>query len=216
VDAFEIQVYASDTAPRGEAGLEIHANHHFVDDSHLTFEPHYGLTDWIELGGYLQTALVDDDPAFGGVKLRVKVRLPDKLWHDRIGLAVNTEVSWVPAQFEPDQWGSEIRPIADFSSGRWYASINPILAIDLAGDIAGIPQLEPAAKLSLRPAPRFAIGFEAYTEFGPLDALGSEKAATLLAALDYAGRHIDLNVGVGPSWGTSDVAIIKLILGFHP
>jgi hypothetical protein len=219
-DAFEIQVYSSDTAPRGEPGLEVHANHHFVHDaadaSHLTFEPHYGVLDWLEVGGYLQTALTDGDVAFGGGKLRVKARLPGRLWHDRVGLAVNTEISVVPEQFEPDVWGSEIRPIADVTTTRFYASINPILAIDLRGELAGHPQLEPAVKLAARASPRWSLGIEAYGAFGPIDDLGSETVGTLLGAVDYVGRWLDLNVGAGPSWGGEDGAIIKLIVGVHP
>lgn len=219
-DPFEIQVYASETAARGEPGLEIHANHHFVRDtgdaSHLTFEPHYGLLDWLELGGYLQTARTDGDGAFGGGKLRVKVRTPERLWHDRIGLAVNTELSAVPEQFAPDVWGSEVRPIADITTTHFYASFNPILDIELAGELAGHPQVEPAAKLAVRPFPRWSIGVEAYGAFGPIDDLGSESVGTLLGAIDYAGRWLDLNIAAGPSWGGDDRAIIKLIVGVHP
>ena len=131
-DAFEIQVYDSQGAARGEAGIELHLNQHVIDlatdETHLTFEPHYGLTDWAELGGYFQTAeTATGDLAYAGVKLRLKLRRPERLWDGRIGLAINGELSAVPARFEPEVWGGEIRPIIDLTIGRLYAAINPIL-----------------------------------------------------------------------------------------
>ena len=122
-DAFEVQVYDTLTAPRGEAGLEMHLNQHAIDgatdETHLTFEPHYGLADWAELGGYFQTAVTAaGDLAYAGVKLRLKLRRPHRMWDDRIGLAINGELSAVPSRFEPQVWGSEIRPILDVMAGR--------------------------------------------------------------------------------------------------
>ncbi len=73
VDPFEIQVYDATVAPPRTAGVELHMNsvvsgsrasvppelppHH---QSHFTLEPSVGLTDWWEVGAYLQTALLPD------------------------------------------------------------------------------------------------------------------------------------------------------------
>jgi len=219
-DAFEIQVYDQKTASAGEVGLEVHANYHAMpgvpDEEHLTLEPHYGLTDWAELGAYLQGAVIDDGSvALAGGKLRFKVQRPGRLWHDRIGLALNAEVSGVPARFEPVVWGTEVRPIADLQIGRWYASVNPILATDLRGPLAGHPQLEPAAKLTVEATSGLALGVEAYGSFGPLDDLGTEHVETLLGVIDVTAAHLDLNVGAGPSWGGADRVIVKAIVGIH-
>src|SRR5262245_3308377 len=75
-DAFEIQVYDANTAPPGEAGIELHLNYHVIDrapdEIHVTFEPHYGILEWAEVGGYLQTATTTTgDVAYAGVKLRL-------------------------------------------------------------------------------------------------------------------------------------------------
>jgi hypothetical protein len=220
MDAFEIQVYDTATAPDGEVGLEAHANYHAIrdapDEEHLTLEPHYGLAEWAELGGYLQGALANDGHVyFAGGKLRLKLRLRDKLWHGRLGLAINGELSGVPARFEPQVWGSELRPIADVQIGRWYAAVNPIVTTDLAGALAGHPQLEPAAKVAVRASPALALGVEAYAAFGPIDALGSEHAETVLAVLDWTSAHVDVNLGAGPTWGGDDRAIVKVIVGVH-
>jgi hypothetical protein len=220
-DAFEVQVYDALTAPRGEVGIEMHLNQHVIDgaaaETHLTFEPHYGLTDWAELGGYFQTAVTAaGDLAYAGVKLRLKLRRPNRVWEDRIGLALNGELSAVPSRFEPQVWGSEIRPILDLTAGALYASINPILTTDLRGELAGHPQLEPAAKLTVKLRETVAAGAEAYGAFGPLDDLGSEHVSRLLAVLDITGDWWDLNIGGGYGWGSPDHVIAKLILGLHP
>jgi hypothetical protein len=104
-DAFEVLVYDVDTAPGGEPGLEVHVNQHVIDgapdETHATFEPHYGLADWAELGGDFQTAVTTTgDVAYAGVKLRLKARWPRRVMSDRIGLALNGEISAVPSRFE--------------------------------------------------------------------------------------------------------------------
>jgi hypothetical protein len=162
-DAFEVQVYESGVAERGQPGLELHLNQQAIDgatdETHLTFEPHYGLTAWAELGGYFQTSMTTTgDLAYAGIKLRVKLRRPGRLWGDRIGLAINTELSAVPARIAPHVWGSEVRPIIDLTAGRLYAAFNPIFAVDLQGDAAGHPEIEPAAKVTVRVGRAVAIG----------------------------------------------------------
>jgi len=220
-DAFEIQVYDTETAARGEAGLELHLNHHVIDEAtdetHLTFEPHYGLTDWAELGGYFQTALTaTGELAYAGVKLRLKLRRPDRLWDGRLGLAINGELSAVPARFEPQVWGGEVRPVIDLSIGPLYAALNPILSVELRGDAAGHPQLEPATKVALRLRDDVSLGVEAYGAFGPIDDLGAEHASRVLGVLDVTGSWWDVNVGGGYGWGSPDHAVAKLIVGIHP
>jgi hypothetical protein len=94
--------------------------------------------------------------------------------------------------------------------------VNPILATDLAGDLAGHPQLEPCAKLSVLVTEQIGVGIEGYGGFGPLDDLGAESALRGFAVLDYVGRTFDINVGVGVSHGSADHPIAKLIFGMHP
>lgn len=220
-DAFEIQVYDADTAKDGEAGIEVHLNQHLIhaapDQTHLTLEPHYGVTDWFEAGGYFQTSLTTTgDLAYAGVKLRAKLRWPHRAWNQRVGLAINFELSAVPAQFEPNVWGSEVRPIAELKAGRWYAAINPILSTDLAGSLAGHPQFEPAAKLAIVLPDEVMIGVEAYGAYGPIDDLGSEDVTRAFAVVDLHRKSWDANVGLGASWNSPDHPIAKLIVGIHP
>src|SRR5438874_985428 len=115
------------------------------------------------------------DLAFAGAKLRVKVRWPERVRERRIVLALDGELSAVPARFEPNVWGSELRPIVDLSVGRFYAAVNPILATDLQGTLAGHPRLEPAAKLAIKLDDASSLGIEGYGAFGPIDDLGAER-----------------------------------------
>lgn len=216
-DQFEIQVYDSDTAAPGEIGLETHINHVFqgskgpsVDgtlptnrSSRLTLEPHLGVLAWAEVGFYLQTAMRPTGTLdFAGVKLRFKARYPKK-WR-RIGLAANVEISSLPKIYEANQYASEVRLIADAQWGPVYVSVNPIFSIDLKGAQSGIPQLQPAAKISLSQNP-VSFGFEYY----------GGQSHTLYAVADYAGAYVDLNIGLGYGFAGDNRWIVKAILGFH-
>jgi hypothetical protein len=217
-DEFEIQVYDVETAPRGEVGLEVHLNEHLLpgvpDQTHVTFEPHYGLRDWLELGGYFQASLDDaGDLEYAGVKLRAKLRRPGRAWHDRLGLAINFELSDVPARFEANQYGSEVRPIADLRVGAIYAAVNPIVSTDLAGALRGRPQLEPAAKLAYVMSAHAMVGVELYGAYGAVTALGDENVGRAFAVVDLQGDRWDVNFGVGATYGIDDHPIAKLIVG---
>jgi hypothetical protein len=230
-DTFEIQVYDSETAGPWQAGLETHliwiasgttalspegeypTDHQF----HLTFEPHLGIGTWAEVGMYLQTAVVPDHGfQYAGVKLRGKVRLPEKLG-GHVGLAVNVEISAIPARFEAAVWGSEIRPIVDGRWGPFYASFNPILAIDFNGPDAGIPQFQPAAKAAFDVLGSLALGAEYYGAFGKVTSFLplSESTNRLFAVLDFTSDYFDLNFGVGYGFTGPEQWLVKMILGFH-
>ncbi len=230
-DNFEIQVYDSETAGPWQVGLETHlifdasgttvassdgqapTDHQF----HLTFEPHLGIGSWMELGMYFQTAVRPDAGfEYAGVKLRCKLRLDDKL-AGHIGLAVNFEISSVPHRFEPNVWGSEIRPIIDGRWGIFYAAVNPIVDIDLNGPDAGLPQFQPAAKVSFNVIHSLALGVEYYGAFGPISRPLpiSESTNRLFAAMDFTSDYFDLNVGVGYGFTGPERWLVKAILGFH-
>jgi hypothetical protein len=224
VDEFEIQVYDAETAPPDTTGFELHLNHIFVDGpaaggqasgvSHFTLEPHVGVLRWLEAGMYLQTALLDDGRfAFGGVKLRAKARVPHRL-RGVVGLALNVEVSGVPREFEPNRFGSELRPILDVRWRRLYASVNPILSIDLAGPQAGHPQLEPAATVVVSVAEPVDLGVEYYGGFGPLDAPFPTSLQThrLFAVTNVAHNRFALNFGVGYGFTGPEKWLLKSIL----
>lgn len=219
-------------ARAGEAGLELHLNGALRGTRgaspdgalptdrvvHLTLEPHLGLFGWGEAGAYLQGALRPEGTFdFAGLKLRFKAVWPEKLLGGALGLALNGELSRVPSRYEPNVWGSELRPIADLRLGSFYASINPILAIDLQGPSAGHPALEPAAKAAFFLARGVAVGVESYSGLGPLSGLlpAGEQSHRLYGVLDLAADFVDLNLGAGRGLGTADPWTVKAIVGVH-
>ena len=60
MDAYEIQVYDGTANDPGRPGIELHANRDTrARETHLTFEPSYGVTQGWEIGAYLQSGLRD-------------------------------------------------------------------------------------------------------------------------------------------------------------
>jgi hypothetical protein len=231
-DRFEIQVYDSEVARAGEVGLELHTNYVVAGARgtspegelatrhvlHLTAEPHLGVFGWGEAGAYLQSAVRPEGQVdFAGFKLRFKAKWPEKLFGGVVGLALNVELSRVPASYEANVWGTEVRPIIDARAGALYASVNPIVATDLQGPLAGHPQFEPAVKLAVFVAPQLALGAEYYAALGPVDAFlhASEQNHRLYGVLDLVTDYVDLNLGLGRGLGTAEPWVAKAIFGFH-
>ncbi len=184
-DPFELQVYDGTADAPGEAGLEIHLNRHH-DATHLTFEPSVGVTQFWEIGGYLQT----QQGHYEGVKLRSKFVIPEGTLPD-LRLGINFEISLEPG----GNWGGEIRPILAFENARWIFAVNP--NVTFPG-----PAFEPGAMAKVKAGP-IAFGLEYY---GTLP-----DQHYLLAAVDLlAVKHFELNAGAGG--GSAPVG--KLILGY--
>jgi hypothetical protein len=228
-DPFEIQVYDAETAPPMTAGVEVHVNE-FVHGTqqtspsgelatnhvaHLTLEPHLGLTDFLEAGAYLQTALRPDGTYdYAGTKLRIKGRLlePAFGW---LRLALNGELSWIPAAYEQSRWGGELRPILEARAGRLGFWVNPI--VSFAFDEGFHPELEPCAKAAWALTDALSLGAEYYAGLGPIDAIlpAGEQVHRGFAVLDVATRWFDLNFGLGAGSGAESL-IVKAIIGVHP
>jgi hypothetical protein len=235
-DRFEIQVYDAETAPPAGFGLETHINHVAAgttqpspdgeaatdQQTHLTFEPHLGICRWCELGAYFQYGFDGDGSGrWAGFKGRFKMRLPRRYARGLIGLALNVELSVVPARYEANVLGSELRPIIDVRWKRLYASLNPIIDIDLRGAIAGRPQLQPAAKLAVAAGYGLAFGLEYYGAYGPVTGFYGvgEQTHRLFAVIDLvheisARLGFDVNFGVGYNLADNgDRWVVKAIVG---
>lgn len=230
-DAFEIQVYDSEVAPRGDVGLEVHLN--VVADgerapaaagelpsdhvTHLTLEPHVGLASWAEGGAYFQMALRPDGTFdYAGVKLRLKTRIPRKFARGLVGLALNFELSSVPRTYEATGLGGELRPVVDVAWKRLYASVNPIIGFDFFGADAGHPQLEPAATLLVSLLHDWAAGVEYYAALGPIDRpLGASGQVHRLFVVSTATyKWFGVHVGAGYGFAAGDKWIAKAIFSF--
>ncbi|HVU51815.1 MAG TPA: hypothetical protein VHL80_14060 [Polyangia bacterium] len=228
LDAFEIQVYDGTANAPGVFGLELHSNvvasgattaappelppNH---QAHFTLEPSYGLTRWWELGAYFQTALrADGAYDYAGVKLRSKVVTTPE-WSARLRLGVNLEVGALPARYEADRLGLELRPIAALDVARLRLAANPIVDVPLTG---GAATFEPAAFALYELPGAASFGLEYYASMGPVSDLGGGpgqehylyEVANLLAV-----RNLELNAGVGQGLTrASSALVVKVIVGY--
>ena len=231
-DPFEIQVYDGTANPVGVFGSELHLNdwatgHHNADPPeaplhgqfHATIEPSLGVMPWWELGAYFQTAVRADNGVmdWAGAKLRSKFVTPPG-WRPHLRLGVNVELSYLPATYDSDRWGTEIRPIAAWQNSEWLFAINPILDQSLAGSGASDgPSFQPAAKASYTWGP-IALGLEYYGTLGPVvSALPlRQEEHYVYETLDVVGvAHFELNVGLGEGLTPASAGIVmKAIVGY--
>lgn len=234
IDAFEIQVYDAEINGVGQYTLENHINTAFkakqVPDfsgqisfdklTHWTLEFARGMTEWWELGAYLQTAYSSNlTPYYGGVKLRTKFVIPrDKSLDHNFQTGINFELGNVPAYFEPAQFVLEIRPILGYSLSNITLLFNPILDFVLSNTPSPIPVLAPAFKTYFATPQNFAMGLEYYSDFGRVDQIQTtpNQEHYLFAALDLLNRSYELNFAVGSGLTpASNGLMVKTIVGFH-
>jgi hypothetical protein len=202
LDPFEIQVYDGTANDAGEAGLELHLNSN--QRAHATLEPSYGVTNFWELGAYVQGALLPDGSfAYAGAKLRSKLVTPPD-WDEHLRLGINLEVSLLPRSFDASRWGAEIRPIIAWEGERWIFAANP----DVSGSLDAAPAFEPGAMAKVKVA-GLAIGVE---YFGS----PSEHRQFLFGAVDVlAWRGIELNLAAGKGLtASSSETVAKAIVGY--
>jgi hypothetical protein len=233
-DPFEIQVYDGTANAAGVPGIELHMNHWATGNRtaaappeaplhgqfHATLEPSIGLTSFWELGAYFQGAVRTDDGVvdWAGVKLRSKFVTPPS-WDAHWRLGVNFEVSYLPATYDHDRWGSEVRPIVAWHDESWLFALNPIFDQGLAGSDASLgPTFEPAAKVARTVGP-VAVGVEYYASLGPLSAIlpWREQEQQIFEVVDLLSvDHLELNVGVGEGLTEASAGIVfKAIVGYE-
>jgi hypothetical protein len=230
-DHFEIQVYGSETVPRGLTLFELHSNfttsgrrtvadgllptHHAA---HETVEITHGLNDWSEIGFYLFTSAQPGDGwQWVGSHVRPRVRAPAS-WHWPIGASLSAEFGHQRPSFSADTWTLELRPILDKQLGRWYASFNPTVgrAFQGPGTTRGV-ELSPSATLSVDVSRTVNLAVEYYSALGTMRALDptSEQQHELFGVLNLdLGPEWEVNAGYGRALtAAGDQGIVKLILG---
>jgi hypothetical protein len=179
VDAFEIQVYEAEVNRPGQFGLELHSNYTItgrttpeyageITPNHVarfTLEPALGVTDWFELGAYLQTMITPEGGKFVGVKLRTKFVIPEERTRPFF-CGINAEIGRVSKKVEEEGWANEFRPIIGWSNGRFLIDVNPIFGYALTGPERFRPDFEPAGKLGVNTDRGFMLGVEYYAGLG--------------------------------------------------
>jgi hypothetical protein len=165
--------------------------------------------------------LPDGSYEYAGSKLRSKFVLPARP-ASPFRWGVNLEVSRLPAQYDRDRWGAEIRPIATWTSagGALYASINPIVGVSLAGPGRGeAPAFEPAAAILGVVDGSASFGLEYYADLGPVGSwspAGAQEHYLFEVINVLRWTRLELNAGVGEGLTTgSNRFVAKMIIGFR-
>ena len=229
---YEIQVYGSETVPRGVTMFELHSNF-TIDGSkagsngglsptnhaiHETVEITHGFNDWSELGFYWFTSVPSGQSLqWVGTHLRPRVRVPDS-WGWPVGVSISQEIGYSKASFTGDTWTYELRPIIDKQVGPWYASINPTLEKSLRGPTANVPFVfSPNVDVGYDVTKRVNLSVEYYGATGPINRLDpirdQEHQIFLATNLDF-GPQWEFNFGYGTTLtAEGDKKIVKMILG---
>jgi hypothetical protein len=186
--------------------------HHLI---HLTLEPSLGLTNFWEVGAYLQTALRPDNSfEFAGAKLRSKFVTPPG-WRAHVRLGCNVEIAYLPARYEPQRWGTELRPIVAWESERWLFAANPIVSVPLTQVAAAF---EPAAMALFKIPEKVSFGIEYYADLGVF--LGPSYAEPqehlLFEVVNLLGlEDVELNIGIGEGLTAGSSRLVaKLVAGY--
>jgi hypothetical protein len=230
-DNYEIQVYGSETVAPGATMVELHSNF-TVDGSktvvdgmlptnhaeHETVEITQGFNDWFETGFYIFTSIQPNQGwQWVGDHIRPRVRIPPS-WRWPVGISVSNEIGYQRAQYSPDTWTWEIRPIVDKQLGRWYWSFNPTLDRSWHGPSVNQGVVfSPNFKFSYNLTKKIAGGLEYYGSLGPITGFlpVSQQQQQIVPAIDLdLGPEWEFNAGIGVGLtGATDHLIVKCILG---
>lgn len=230
-DNYEIQVYGSETIPRGVTMIELHNNvtvkgSRKTDDGtlptqhawHETIEITHGFNDWFETGFYIFTSARNGSGwDYVGSHVRPRFRIPPKR-HWPVGVSLSQEIGFVRRKFSADTWSWEIRPIIDKNIKRWYLSFNPAIerALKGPGTKRGF-EFAPNFKVSYSVTKKIDAGLEYYGALGPFSHLDPkrEQQHQIFPAIDLnVSPKWELNFGVGVGMtGSTDHLILKMIVG---
>jgi hypothetical protein len=230
-DNYEIQVYPSETVEKGITMFEFHTNYtaegrtvttpdgvsptnHAI---HETLEITHGFTPWFEIGFYTFTSLRDGTYSWVGNHIRPRISVPAS-WKWPVGLSLSQEIGYQRAEYSPDTWTWEIRPIVDKQIGRLYVSLNPTLELSLKGPSAGqSPGFSPNVAVTFDVTHQVNLGIEYYGAYGPLsgfDAPAQREQQVFPSINLNVSPDWEFNAGVGFGLtGATDHLIFKTIVG---
>lgn len=230
---YEIQVYGSDLVDPGHTMFELHSNFTFEGSKtttdgtlptnhqwHETLEITHGFNEWFETGFYFFSSLQN---GYGwdyvGSHIRPRVSVPKK-WNWPVGVSISQEFGYQRAQFSPDTWTYELRPIVDKRVGRWYLAFNPAFDKSVHGPTANQGfTFSPDLKVSYDITPKIAGGFEYYGALGPVTGFyavpDQEHQIYPTIDLNFSEKwEFNFGVGIGVTRAT-DHLLAKMILGYR-
>ncbi len=132
---------------------------------------------------------------------------------------MNLEVSYLPATYDRDRWGAEIRPILAWQDPHWLLVVNPIVDLSLAGPDAHLgPSFEPCVKVARSILETFSVGVEYYGSIGPIASPlpAEQQDQRLFGVLDIeALPNVEIDLGLGGGLTPTSAGLVgKIILGY--
>ncbi len=229
---YEIQVYGSETIPRGVTMFELHSNYTLngrrglseygeyptYHALHETVEITHGFNAWSELGFYWFMAKPDGRGLeFVGTHIRPRVRAPES-WGWPVGVSISQEIGWAKSQYSADTWTYELRPIIDKQIDRWYLSLNPVLGKSLRGPNSAKPfDFTPNVNLGYDATSKVNLAIEYYGATGTIrrtEPFRDQEHLVFGAVNLDLGPAWEFNLGYGTALtGAGDKHLIKMIFG---
>jgi hypothetical protein len=223
----EIQVYDGGLAEPGVYNLTWHNNYTFKGADSPAFpgavipehslngvtEWAYGVNSWWEVGLYLPLyTLGHGSVVTDGFKLRTLFATPHAA-ERQFFYGLGIELSYNARRWDTTRITSEFRPIVGWHLGKLDLIFNPIL--DTAYDGFGNLVFAPSTRIAYNTSKRWAFAVEEYADFGAVNDLarGSEQSHQLFGVVDYSGKKIDVEAGLGIGLTrAADDLVFKLIL----
>lgn len=228
---YEIQVYSSPTQARHSSIFELHSNFTFDGERqivnkvlpsyhaiHETIEITTGITDNFEIGFYLFTNVAPGNGfKFVGSHIRPRITAPLS-WGLPVGLSLSAEFGTQQSAYSEDTWSVEIRPIIDKQWDKLYISLNPTLAVSIAGTLNNhTPVFNPNIKLAYQFFKTTTLGLEYYGTAGYINHFDkiSEQQHAFYLVYDLAGNDKwELNMGAGyGATSATDKWVGKILVG---
>jgi hypothetical protein len=231
IDLYEIQIYSTETTPRGRLQLELHSNTTTTASGQLaksnlgpyeireTLEATYGITDHIELGQYLATAKLENGRyEYAGSRSKCHFGFGDpETWPVAVG--GNVELDYMRRAAEDNPFSLELRPIVEKKYKRLW----------VVGDFAFVkPFNGPGTHQGFTLEPSGLIGYdlfdwvtpaiEYYADLGPVKSFNTvqEQQHFIFPTVNlYLAPPLELNFGVGFGLTrASNGTILKSIVGW--
>jgi len=223
-ERFDISVYPYATAHRGEWEFEGHLNYASrgttgfdgtvapTDDQwRFAAELSHGITDHVELGGYLLAAHV---PGMGleyaGWRLRTRLRAPES-WRLPVSMGFSAEYEAAQPAFSESAQTAELTAVFERSFGTLQLIADPTFERDLKGP-GHEWEFEPRARAAVAVNRAWTLGFEYYGVFEE----SSQKHQFYPTANIRFGDDMTLHFGVGFGSATAgDQLIFKTRFEFE-
>ena len=213
IDLYEIQIYTTDTTPRGRLQLELHSNTTTTATGHPaksnlgpyqireTLEATYGITEHIELGQYLATAKLDNgNYEYAGSRTKCHFGFGDpETWPVAVG--GNVELDYMRRAAEDNPFSLELRPIVEKKYKRLWlvADFDFVKPFNGPGTHDGVT-LEPSGLIGYELFNWVTPALEYYGDLGPVKSMNAaqEQQHFLFPTVNlYLVPRLEVNFGVG-------------------